>query len=383
MMVGNTHLCMVSIVIRSFKLIPINTSVHNLQFIIHNFMDSVEQKYRRIRSDLQGGGLALGLVFLTGTLWYALVEKWHWLDAVYMTVITLTTVGYGETHPLGDRGHIFTIALILAGVITIGYIVNRFTEALIEGYFIEGRRLRQQKKLVESLTEHFIICGFGRIGRQIAAEFAVEQTAFVVIDADSEQVKIAQSEGYNAIQADATLDETLLKMGVEKAACLVAALPSDAENLYIILSAKSLNPGLRAIARASNEEAVQKLQRAGADKVISPYITGAKRMAAAALRPQVMDFMDGIMTSDRSFYMEEFLIDAQTCPVAGLSLREARLRSQSGSLVLAVRRRDGNLIVGPTGETIIMAQDMLICMGTADQLRVLNQILDPIAPRTN
>jgi voltage-gated potassium channel len=346
-------------------------------------MDSVEQKYRRIRSDLQGGGLALGLVFLTGTLWYALVEKWPWLDAVYMTVITLTTVGYGETHPLGDRGHIFTIGLILAGVITIGYIVNRFTEALIEGYFVEGRRLRQQKKLVESLTEHFIICGFGRIGRQIAAEFAVEQTAFVVIDANSEQVKIAQAEGYNAIQADATLDETLLKMGVEKAACLVAALPSDAENLYIILSAKSLNPGLRAIARASNEEAVQKLQRAGADKVISPYITGAKRMAAAALRPQVMDFMDGIVASDRSFYMEEFLIDAQTCPVAGLSLREARLRSQSGSLVLAVRRRDGNLIVGPTGETIIMAQDMLICMGTADQLRVLNQILDPIAPRAN
>jgi voltage-gated potassium channel len=345
-------------------------------------VDSVEQKYRRIRSDLQGGGFALGLIFIVGTLWYSLVEQWHWLDAVYMTVITLTTVGYGETHPLGDRGHIFTIALILAGVITIGYIVNRFTEALIEGYFVEGRRLRQQQKLVESLTEHFIICGFGRIGRQIAAEFAVEGTAFVVIDASIEQVKIAQIEGYNAIQADATLDETLIKMGVEKAACLVAALPSDAENLYIILSAKSLNPGLRAIARASNEEAVRKLQRAGADKVISPYITGAKRMAAAALRPQVMDFMDGIVASDRSFYMEEFLIDPETCPVAGLSLREARLRSQSGSLVLAVRRRDGNLIVGPTGETIIMAQDMLICMGTADQLRVLNQILDPIAPRT-
>jgi voltage-gated potassium channel len=345
-------------------------------------VDSVEQKYRRIRSDLQGGGFALGLIFIVGTLWYSLVEQWHWLDAVYMTVITLTTVGYGETHPLGDRGHIFTIALILAGVITIGYIVNRFTEALIEGYFVEGRRLRQQQKLVESLTEHFIICGFGRIGRQIAAEFAVEGTAFVVIDASIEQVKIAQIEGYNAIQADATLDETLIKMGVEKAAFLVAALPSDAENLYIILSAKSLNPGLRAIARASNEEAVRKLQRAGADKVISPYITGAKRMAAAALRPQVMDFMDGIVASDRSFYMEEFLIDPETCPVAGLSLREARLRSQSGSLVLAVRRRDGNLIVGPTGETIIMAQDMLICMGTADQLRVLNQILDPIAPRT-
>ena len=120
-------------------------------------MDSVEQKYRRIRNDLQRGIVALAVVFLAGTLWYHIVEKWQWLDAVYMTVITLTTVGYGETQPLGDRGRIFTIGLILAGVITIGYIVNRFTEALIEGYFIEGRRLKQQRKLVDSLAQHFII----------------------------------------------------------------------------------------------------------------------------------------------------------------------------------------------------------------------------------
>ncbi len=202
-------------------------------------MDSVEQKYRRIGSDLKRGGFALGLVFITGTLWYSLVEKWDWLDAVYMTVITLTTVGYGETQSLDDRGKIFTIALILAGVITIGYIVNRFTEALIEGYFVEGKRIRQQQRLVESLQDHFIICGFGRIGRQIATEFAVEGTAFVVIDGSREQIEIAQGLGYHTIQADATLDETLLEGGVHKARCLVAALPSDAENLYIILSAKS------------------------------------------------------------------------------------------------------------------------------------------------
>jgi voltage-gated potassium channel len=357
-----------------------SASRHDLRLIE---MDSVEQKYRRIRTDLQRGGFALALVFIAGTVWYSLIEGWHWLDAVYMTVITLTTVGYGETHQLGNRGRLFTIALLVAGVLTIGYIVNRFTEAIVEGYFVDGRRLRQQRKLVDSLAEHFIICGFGRIGRQIATEFAAEGTKFVIADASGEQVRIAQAEGHSAIQADATLDETLLKMGVQKAACLVAALPSDAENLYIILSAKTLNPNIRAIARASNEEAVLKLQRAGADKVISPYITGAKRMAAAALRPQVMDFMDGIVASDRSFYMEEFLIDAQTCPVAGLSLREARLRSQSGSLVLAVRRRDGTLIVGPTGETVIMGHDMLICMGTADQLRVLNQILDPLTPASD
>jgi voltage-gated potassium channel len=340
-------------------------------------VNPIEKKYRRITLDLQRAGVALGFVFLSGTLWYHLVEGWHWSDAVYMTVITLTTVGFGEIQPLGDRGRIFTIGLIIMGVITIGYIVNRFTEALIEGYFVEARRIKQQRRIVESLSQHYIICGFGRIGRQIATEFASENIPFVIADASSEQVKISQDLGYTAIQADATLDDTLIKLGVGKATCLVAALPSDAENLYIVLSAKSLNPQIRAIARASTEEAVQKLQRAGADRVISPYITGAKRMAAAALRPQVMEFVEGIMTSDRAFYLEEFLISAETCPVAGLSLREAKLRSQSGALVLAIQRRDGTLIVGPTGETIIMGEDMLICMGTADQLRVLNRILAP------
>jgi voltage-gated potassium channel len=339
---------------------------------------ATEKKYQEIKVELQRAALALSILFFVGTSWYHLVEGWTWLDALYMTVITLATVGFGETHPLGERGRIFTITLILMGVLTIGYIVNTFTEALIGGYFVEGRKLRLQRNLVESLTNHYLICGFGRIGRQIAEEFAAEQAPFIVVDSSAAQVAIAQEAGYIAIQADATLDETLIKMGIAKATCLVAALPSDAENLYIILSAKTLNPSLRAIARASNEEAVQKLQRAGASMVISPYITGARRMAAAALRPQVLDFMDGIMTSSGgSFYMEEFLVNARTCPVAGLSLREAKLRSQSGALVLAIRRQDNNLIVGPTGEAIIMGGDTLICMGTADQLRTINRLLAP------
>ncbi len=342
-------------------------------------MDSAtEKKYQEIKVELQRAALALSLLFLMGTSWYHLIEGWTWLDALYMTVITLATVGFGETHPLGERGRIFTITLILMGVLTIGYIVNTFTEALLGGYFVEGRKRRLQRSLVESLTNHYLICGFGRIGQQIAEEFAVEKAPFIIVDSSSEQVLSAQEAGYIAIQADATLDETLIKMGIAKATCLVAALPSDAENLYIILSAKTLNPGLRAIARASNEEAVLKLQRAGASMVISPYITGARRMAAAALRPQVLDFMDGIMTSSGgSFYMEEFLVNARTCPVAGLSLREAKLRSQSGALVLGVRRQDNELIVGPTGEAIIMGGDTLICMGTADQLRTINRLLDP------
>ncbi|MEH2267687.1 MAG: potassium channel protein [Nostoc sp.] len=325
------------------------------------------------------GAIALGGVFFIGTLWYWLVEGWSWEDAAYMTVITLATVGYGETHPLGSRGRLFTIALILLGVVNIGYIVNRFTEAIIQGYFQQGIRLQQQRRLMESLTEHYIICGFSRTGRQIAKEFQAEDVPFVVIDSEMESVQRAQTEGYTAYQGDATLDDTLLKVGIERAICIVAALPSDAENLYIVLSAKTLNSGIRAIARASTEEALQKLQRGGADEVISPYITGGKRMAAAALRPQVLDFVDGILTgADRQLYMEEFLLDPAFCPFVGQTLQKARLRSQSGALVLAIRRLDGTLIGGPTGDTVLMSGDRLIGMGTAEQLRGLNQILGPI-----
>jgi voltage-gated potassium channel len=296
-----------------------------------------------------------------------------------MTVITLATVGYGETHPLGSRGRLFTIVLILMGVVNLTYIVNRFTAAVIEGYFLEGIRLRQQRRLMESLSGHYIICGFSRTGRQIAKEFQAEAVSFVVIDSELESVQKAQEIGYIVFQGDATLDDTLLKVGITKAICIVAALPSDAENLYTVLSAKTLNPGIRAIARASTEEAVQKLQRGGADAVISPYITGGKRMAAAALRPQILDFVDGMLSgTDRQLYMEEFLLDSDRCPFVGQSLQKAKLRSQSGALVLAIRRLDGKLIGGPTGDTVLMSGDTLICMGTAEQLRDLNQILGPI-----
>lgn len=328
------------------------------------------------------GAIALGGVSLIGTFWYRFVEHWSWEDAVYMTVITLATVGYGETRPLGPTGRLFTIALILMGVISIGYIVNRFTEAVIQGYFQHGIIIRQQRRLMESLVEHYIICGFSRTGRQIAIEFRAEGVPFVIIDSRAESVQIAQGQGYTAYQGDATLDETLFKVGIERAICIVAALPSDAENLYIVLSAKTLNPTIRAIARSSTEEALQKLQRAGADAVISPYITGGKRMAAAALRPQVMDFVDGIISgTDRQLYVEEFLLAAAACPFVGQTLGEAQLRAQTGALVLAIRRANGELIGGPTADTVFMSGDVLIAMGTSEQLRELNQVLGPIGSK--
>ncbi len=338
-----------------------------------------EEKYRRLRKQLVGGAIALAGVVLIGTFWYWKVEQWSFSESAYMTVITLATVGFSEVRPLGDRGRLFTIGLILMGILTIGYIVNRFTEALIQGYFQEGIKLRQEKSLIESLDKHYIVCGFGRTGRHVAREFFAEGIPFIIIDDDLEEVEEIKQLGYTVILGDATLDETLVRAKIERAVCLVTALPSDAENLYTVLSAKTLNPRIRAIARASSEEAVQKLQRAGADAVVSPYITGGKRLAAAALRPQVMDFVDGIITgSNRSYYLEEFLIDAEACPYVRKSLRDAKLRSKSGALVLAIRRFDGNLIAGPTGDTLILDRDALICMGTAEQLRALNKLLGPI-----
>jgi voltage-gated potassium channel len=340
---------------------------------------TLEKKYRRLQQELTLGTISLGGVFLTGTLWYKFMEGWSWEEAAYMTVITLTTVGFGETNPLSRQGRLFTIALILLGVVTIGYMINRFTEAVIQGYFQEGMRLRHQRRLMETLTQHYIICGFSRTGRQIAKEFQAENVTFVVVDSDLESVEQAQAEGYIVYQGDVTLDDTLLKVRVDRAVCIVAALPSDAENLYTVLTAKTLNPKIRAIARASTEESAKKIQRGGADIVVSPYITGGKRMAAAALRPQVLDFVDDFISgTDRKFYMEQFLVDPLVCPLVGQSLKQTRLRSDSGALVIAIRRANGSLIGGLTGDTILLSGDTLICMGTSDQLRRLNQILIPI-----
>lgn len=343
-------------------------------------MRSLEQRYRLLRQELLGGILALLGIILMGTLGYCWIEGWSLLDSAYMTVITLSTVGFGEVAKLSDRGRIFTISLIFMGVIAVAFIANRFTEAVIQGYFRDGIGLQRQRKLIEALQQHYILCGFGRTGHQIALEFSAEQIPFVIVDSNVEAVLLARQRGYLVIQADATLDETLVEVAIDRAICIVAALPSDAENLYTILSAKSLNPQIRAIARANTEEAIPKLQRGGADAVVSPYITGGKRMAAAALRPQVMDFVDGILAgSDRSFYMEEFRLEPGNCPCLGKTLQESQVRRSTGALVLAIRRTDGSLVAGPTGNTLLMPQDVLICMGTADQLRRLNQLLCPLS----
>lgn len=335
------------------------------------------QRYRRLRRELSQSFLGLAGVVLTGTVGYHLIERFSWLDSLYLTVITLATVGYGDVAPLTPQGRFFTILLIFAGLLSVAYIVNRFTEALVQGYFQQNLRERRQRNVFEKLNQHYIICGYGRMGRQVAREFDAEGLAFVILDSEPEAIAEAQESGYLVMAGDATLDEVLTTVGVERARCLVAVMPSDANNLYTILSAKALNPGLRAIARASSEEAIPKLQRAGADAIVSPYVVGGRRMAAAALRPQMIDFVDGITSaSERSLHMEEFLLEDGRCSCVGRTLQEADVRGQSGALILAIRRADGELIPGPTAQVQLRVGDLLICLGTTEQLQRLEQLLE-------
>ncbi|MDJ1182030.1 potassium channel family protein [Roseofilum casamattae] len=336
-----------------------------------------------MRQQLRAGIAALVFVCFSGTLGYTILEGWSLSDSFYMTIITLTTVGYSEVQPLQAQGKLFTIALIFSGVISIGYIVNRFTEAILQGYFQDRVRVQRQQKVLKTLFDHYIICGFGRTGQHIASEFYQEGVGFVVVDLLPDLIQLAQDLDYVAMQGDATLDDTLQKVGIGQASCLIAALPSDAKNLYTVLSAKSLNPTIRAITRVSSEEAAVKLRRGGADAVISPYTTAGRQMATAALRPQVMHFVDGMITGkNRSLLIEEFAIQSGRCPFIGQSLQQMQLRSRSGVLLLAILRQDGTVIGPPTRETLLLPQDILICMGTAEQIRLLKHFLDPISPQS-
>ncbi|WP_446684570.1 potassium channel family protein [Cyanobacterium sp. HL-69] len=331
-----------------------------------------------MKRELIGASVALGGVLLSGTLWYWLVEQWSLVDSAYMTIITLSTVGFGEIRTLDDRARIFTMVLILMGIVIFGYLVNRFTEAISQGYFKERLRFKQKKNVIDKLQNHYILCGFGRMGFHVARELHAENTPFIVLEKSESELEKAEELGYLHLQGDATLDESLLEAKVETALAIIAALSSDADNLYTVISAKALNPSIRAIARANSEEAVKKLERAGADAVVSPYVTGGKRLAAAALRPQIMDFVDGILSGgERSFYLEEFLLE-EDCLCLGQTLREAGLRARSGALVVAIRTPNNGLIPGPNGESVLDEGDSLICMGTAEQLRTLNSILAPM-----
>ena len=318
--------------------------------------------------------LILVLIFVIGTFGYHYTEGWSLLDSLYATVITLATVGYGDFHPEQTVGRIFTIILVIFGVGTMAYTIGLVMEAMIEGRLkIVMGRGRLEKK-IEKLAGHYIICGYGRIGRLICREFAAENVDFVVIDDDPEVIQKIDEKEHIYYKGNATEDNTLLGAGIRKAKGIVCVLPTDAENLYIILTAKELNPDIYILSRAEDETSERRLTRAGANRVISPYTVGGMRMAMAVLRPAMLDFIE-ITTGRQSLElrMEElFICDAS--PVIGKSLEESEIRKRYGLIIVAIEKASGQMIFNPMASSVVEKGDKLVALGEDPNLIKFSEV---------
>jgi voltage-gated potassium channel len=311
----------------------------------------------------------------TGTIGFRLIEHYPIFDAFYMTLITITTVGYQEVHSLSHAGRIFNSVLILFGVSTVFFAVGVMTQTIIELELQDRYGKRRSRRMINALKDHYLICGFGRVGRNAAYELQRAKEQFLIVDRDPERAERAMKAGMLVLVADATRDESLRDAGIMRAQGLVAALPSDAENLFVILSAKTLNPGLNVVTRASEEEAEEKLRRAGASTVFAPYTMAGQRLAQALVRPHVVKFLD-FATSQ----VGPSIVMEQICVAAGAeftlqTLSQLAAARELGIIILALRKVDGQMVFNPPLETKIGAGDYLIVLGDQQKLQHLELLL--------
>lgn len=316
----------------------------------------------------------LYVTLVVGTVGFR-VEGYSWFDGFYMTLMTITTVGHQELSKLSRAGRIFNVFLILFGVSAMFLALGAMTQTIIELEFQDRYGKRRKKRMINHLHDHFIVCGFGRVGRNASYEFQREKAPFLVIDRNEQRVAKAENAGMVAVVADATQDESLRAAGVMRAKGLIAALPSDAENLFIILSAKTLNPGLVVVTRASEEEAGEKLRRAGADMVLTPYAMAGHQLADALLRPHVVQFMEFAKGNIGPQVSMEQVRVAPKIPFGKKALGELLEPRKSDVIVLAVRREGGEIVFNPSADFEISEGDFLIVMGERPSLQSLEHIL--------
>ncbi|MDD4875699.1 MAG: potassium channel protein [Dehalococcoidales bacterium] len=320
------------------------------------------------------GIFALAIIIIAGAIGYVIIEGWTFIDALYMTIITITTVGYAEVHPLTTAGRVFSILLIIGGVSGALYVLSVIASYIIEGQLGITLGRRRMETNIAKLKEHFILCGYGNVGQEIARIFADEKIPFVVIDKDQEVFTAADKDGILHVLGDATNDEVLKEAGIERARGLVAAFGSDTNSVYVTLSARGLRPDLFIEARASAPDAEIKLKKAGADRIISPYSIGARRMAELALRPGIVDFIDTVVSGrGREFEIENITVRADSALV-GLTVEETRNLSKAA--ILAINKSNGRLLANPSVEVIIESGDRLITLGTKKQLTTLEEICE-------
>ena len=311
----------------------------------------------------------LGVVIVIGVAGYMLIDGWNVEDSFYMVIITISTVGYTEVHPQGAAGRLFTSGLIVVGVATMLYGFGVFAETLADNAFGRYRRERQLQRDLDRLRDHFIICGYGRMGTQIVAEFEDQKVPYVVIDQTLEALDRIRAEGRLHIEGDASKEEILKQAGIERARGLISAVDSDERAVYIVLAARAFNPNLYIVARAGRPESIRRLELAGANRTISPYLMAGRRMAELAIRPAMVDVLDTLHSGGGGIGVEEMVVIAGTA-VLGKNLEETGLLSPEAAKVLAVRRVDGTLHVNPSGSLRLEEGDLVIALGTEDQLAV-------------
>ncbi len=314
----------------------------------------------------------LTVLLLIGTLGFVVIESSNWLDALYMTLITISTVGFREVIPLSDAGRVWTMILIVSGIGIIFYTASSAIEFMIEGHFgglLEKRRL---KKVREKLKNHTIICGYGRVGKQVAQEMAKRNQPFIILDIDENRLADAQKKGYLVLNGDATREEMLLEAGLDRASSLVAALDSDSQNVFIVLAAKQINPQLLIVARANEEEAEALLLKAGASHVVSPTIIGGRRIASIVLKPALADFLDKLFPGESSdFELDEILITSNSA-MKGKTLKELNLGKEHGLLILGVKKVNEKDFSVPHPEIQLEDGDRIIIVGKTNQFESLN-----------
>lgn len=313
------------------------------------------------------------LVLVAGTLGYMVLEGWQFLESLYMTTITVTTVGFGEVRHLSTEGRVFTVVLIFMGVGLVLYVTGFVVQFMVEGQvrFLLGRRKLNNK--IKRLKNHYIVCGYGRIGRVLTNNLRENPIDIVVVENNPELVDAMEKDNVLYIQANATEETALLQAGIKQARGLVAVLATDTDNVFLTLTARQLNPDLYIMARVSQESARSKLWAAGADKVESPYDIGATSMAMRVLRPSVTNFLDLVLArKNKDIQMEEIPIFADS-EICDMSLMDSRIRQRFNIIIIAIRKSDETMIFNPSPEEVIQANDTIIVVGEDNSLARFNQ----------
>lgn len=327
-----------------------------------------------------GRALAVfAVVIVVGAIGYYIIESdqdppWTLLDAFYMAVITVSTVGYREIHEPGPAGRVFTIVLIFFGVGAFMYLATTVANYVIAGELQGLWSRRRMEKQIAQLSDHYIVCAYGRMGSQVADEFKRERCPVVVIDPDPQAVARAQEDGHLALRGSAGDDEILKAAGVERAHGLVSCLDSDAGNLLVVLSARALNERLSIVARTNDHESSSKLATAGANRVLWPYGLSGRRLAQMALRPNVVEFLEVVMHDEELELVLEELTIAIDSPLEGKPIGSSEIRGKTGAMIVAIRRRDGKMVVAPEAKTELHAGDIVVALGTREQLEALRRL---------